>query len=309
MLSFAFFITWVLLLASLLGFLGQAHWGFELLAPFRMQYFTLLLVLMLLFGMAGRWLPLFVAVIGIIINGTLIYPSYFHPVTTPKPGTYHPLRLMNLNVSIRNQRYDVVLKAIRAADPDILTLEEVSLPWRNALKRSDWLTRQFPYQYVSGDTQTGVYSKFRLFNKHLEAPNPRYRVDDILHVNFELKGRTVSLRLLHPQHPTSQVQDWRQKVVFAYLISHADRCPQPCIVVGDLNTSPWSHHFVALVRQMRLKDTRLGFGVQPSWPAQWWPFLIPIDHVLVSQDVDVINRYVGNYVGSDHRPVVVDLAI
>lgn len=37
--------------------------------------------------------------------------------------------------------------------------------------------------------------------------------------------------------------------------------------------------------------------------------LIPIDHFLLSPDVKVVSREVGPEVGSDHRPVTIDVDI
>jgi endonuclease/exonuclease/phosphatase (EEP) superfamily protein YafD len=56
-----------------------------------------------------------------------------------------------------------------------------------------------------------------------------------------------------------------------------------------------------------LKDSRVGFGWQPTWPTGSMSLRIPIDHVLVEPDLVVLERQVGPDIGSDHLPVRVRL--
>jgi endonuclease/exonuclease/phosphatase (EEP) superfamily protein YafD len=79
--------------------------------------------------------------------------------------------------------------------------------------------------------------------------------------------------------------------------------------VGDLNTTPWGHAFRALVLDSGLRDSSRGFGFQWSWPASFWPLGIPIDHALVSDGVNVLDRRMGPSIGSDHLPLVVDIQL
>ena len=81
------------------------------------------------------------------------------------------------------------------------------------------------------------------------------------------------------------------------------------IVIGDLNLTPWSPRFRALLDDGGLGDSRVGFGHHATWPV-WFPLLlIPIDHVLADPEIKVYRREVGPAVGSDHYPVLVELGI
>lgn len=66
--------------------------------------------------------------------------------------------------------------------------------------------------------------------------------------------------------------------------------------------------FRRLLARSGLIDTLRGRGYQPTWPGHFVPLWIPLDHCLVSPDLTVLDRRVGPHVGSDHRPVIVDLA-
>lgn len=67
---------------------------------------------------------------------------------------------------------------------------------------------------------------------------------------------------------------------------------------------------LALIAPLRfLRDSRRGFGVQPTWNARHPWCMIPIDHCLVSEGASIVDRIVAPDVGSDHRPIIVDFRV
>jgi endonuclease/exonuclease/phosphatase (EEP) superfamily protein YafD len=82
----------------------------------------------------------------------------------------------------------------------------------------------------------------------------------------------------------------------------------PLLIAGDLNTTSWSPAWKRLTEPAGLADTRQGHGPQSTWPGFSKLFYVPLDHVLV-RDLGVTGRRVLPDIGSDHRPVVVDLVV
>jgi endonuclease/exonuclease/phosphatase (EEP) superfamily protein YafD len=83
----------------------------------------------------------------------------------------------------------------------------------------------------------------------------------------------------------------------------------PIVLLGDLNTTPWSPIYRQFIEDSGLRDARDGFGLLSSWPTGNPPLLIPIDHALVSQQIVVHNLYLGPDVGSDHYPLILDFSV
>jgi endonuclease/exonuclease/phosphatase (EEP) superfamily protein YafD len=77
------------------------------------------------------------------------------------------------------------------------------------------------------------------------------------------------------------------------------------VLLGDLNTTSWSPGFQECLQISRLRDSRRGFGVHPTWPARQAVLRITIDHCLVSDGIVVEDHHVGPDVGSDHLPVLI----
>jgi endonuclease/exonuclease/phosphatase (EEP) superfamily protein YafD len=71
----------------------------------------------------------------------------------------------------------------------------------------------------------------------------------------------------------------------------------------------WSPFYQRFIQQAGLKNARSGFGIIPTWSTKLPPLSIPIDHCLVSPNVNVLQMRAGRYVGSDHLPLITDLVI
>lgn len=126
-----------------------------------------------------------------------------------------------------------------------------------------------------------------------------------------LAGRSVALLGVHTLPPVSADYAARRDAQLAAALAWATdqraagRAP---VIAGDLNASPFSAPLRRLLAGADLVDSQRGFGVQASWPTSLpWP-RIAIDHVLHDRSLTTVARALGPDLGSDHLPVVVDLA-
>ena len=184
---------------------------------------------------------------------------------------------------------------------------EVDERWESALEvlRSD-----FSYSVIrarSDNFGIALYSRRPITSHRVEHLDDS-RVPTIV-ATIDLDGRSLSVVGTHPLPPMgrrrSELRDHHLQAI-GKLIT---RLPSPVIVLGDLNTTSWSPHFRDLLGRTGLRDSRRGFGVQPTWPVEPWVLRIPIDHALVSKELAVKQRYVGPDIGSDHFPIVVECAV
>jgi len=291
--------------ATIFGFLGRFSWFLDLFSHFRVQYLFGLSILgvLLLVARRPKTAGTFLAFAG--VNLVLVLPMYFggHSAT---PEGAHSLRAMLLNVNTRLGDSKRVKQVVREVDPDILVLEEISSQWISDLA---WLTHSHPYSVTQPREDNfgiGLFSKLPLTQSKIayigsaEVPSILATVET---------GRT-NLRVIatHPLPPAGPAySQWRNELLDQ--LPDYTRSSLPLVLLGDLNVTPWSYHFRRLLRRSGLIDSSKGRGIQPTWPSYNPLLRIPIDHCLHSPDVVVLSKEVGADVGSDHFPVIVDLAI
>lgn len=81
------------------------------------------------------------------------------------------------------------------------------------------------------------------------------------------------------------------------------------VLAGDLDLTPWSPDFAELLARGGLVDTGLRRGLTATWLSPL-PFVgLMIDHVLVSPGITVADNQLGDWIGSEHFPVIVDVSI
>ncbi|HBH26553.1 MAG TPA: hypothetical protein DDX54_04030 [Rhodospirillaceae bacterium] len=126
-----------------------------------------------------------------------------------------------------------------------------------------------------------------------------------------LPSEPLTLYALHtvpPMGRSLQAQRDAELAAAARTIA-ADAAPRT-VFVGDWNTTPYSPAFWDLLSASGLLHQAGGILQNPTWPA-WLPHFmhLPIDHVLHSPDLVILERTVGPALGSDHHALIVTLGL
>jgi endonuclease/exonuclease/phosphatase (EEP) superfamily protein YafD len=231
------------------------------------------------------------------------------------PGAVHAqperssLRFLAANLNFRNRDYRGALALIEAEQPDVVALMEVDAAWIGALGD---LHDRYPHSFAW--PEEGAYG-IALFSRYpvRELDGSPYReggVQTAARVGIDVNEKEVILTLAHMKAPTSPGHAAlrnRQIAAIAEMIGRDSG--REHILIGDLNTTPWSPQYRPLEETAGLRNAARGRGYSPTWPAGFGLMGIPIDHVLTSGGIEVLQFRRGASFGSDHLPIVADLAV
>ncbi len=292
--------------ATVTGFFGRLWWFFELTSHFRPHLVVALGLLTGIWWLRQR--PRMAAAYGgfALINLVVLLP-WLWPSSRSATGDGARLRLAAINVHTTNERSDLVLEFLRATEADVILLMEVNDRWITALQS---LTATHPHQIAEPREDNfgiALFSRIPLMNANVvefgdaEVPS--------LVATIAVDEREVYLLGTHPLPPSTAAYARARNEQLRGIAAWTREQTLPVIVLGDLNATPWSPFFTAVLRDTGLRDTAKGRGLGGTWPA-WFPLgRIPLDHCLVSPSIAVVDRRLGPRVGGDHLPLVVEVLL
>jgi endonuclease/exonuclease/phosphatase (EEP) superfamily protein YafD len=297
----------ITLLLTIAAFFGYRRRYFELASHFRLQYLISSLVCLLALTALSAWASAAAALICLFINLAEIAPLHFSAARSGAPG--RRLKLILANVNFGNNQFGRLIEFVTREQPDLLVAQEITEQWAEELRQ---LRSQFAFiECIPAARGCGIavfsrHSMSRLELRIVEAdsrPGIMARIDCC--------GASFALLTIHPRTPIRQSRFETRNRLMEQAAEHLNGFSIPRILIGDLNTTPWSPHFRRLLRISEMKDARRGFGLLPTWPTELRSraLMIPIDHCLVSSDIEVIGIAAGDPIGSDHLPLVIDLGI
>jgi endonuclease/exonuclease/phosphatase (EEP) superfamily protein YafD len=289
---------------SIVTALPTDHFVIQLFTHFKLQYLLVSVLLCVALALYRR--PAYVGglLVAVGLNASLVIPWY---VADSTPANDRQLKLVNANVLSSNTDHQHLFDLLDAEAPDIVLLLEVSGQWLDAL---DSLRESYPYSYAEareGSFGIALFSRLPFTSAtHVDSPPLGYPT---IIATMDVEGTTLRLVGTHPMIPTTKQSyaDRNEQLVMLAGLSKEHGGTQ--VLVGDLNASMWDIHYRSLENETGLRNARVGFGIVPTWPT-FMPFaMIPIDHVLVSDDISVVELRTGPRVGSDHLPLIVTIAL
>jgi endonuclease/exonuclease/phosphatase (EEP) superfamily protein YafD len=296
---------------TVIGFAASFFWLAELFCHFRVQYAACLAAAALVFAVTRHWRRMVLASTFAALNGVLVVPLFVGYSSRPATGLdphSRTWRVLEANLLRGNTQPQRAVTAVRQLKPDVAVFLEVDTEWYLALRE---LRDDLPHHVAEPREDAfgiALYSRHPIIESTIMALGD-HNLPAIL-AQLDWGGRRVRVLAVHVLPPiwATRAADRNRSLQEAARFA-SEQSAGPCLLVGDLNCTSWSPVFRETVRTSGLRDSQLGFGLQPTWPTHLPPLLIPIDHCLVSPSITVHRRFLGPAIGSDHLPLVLDVSV
>ena len=284
------------------GFLGFIHPALDTMANFRIHLILLLLLLATYCYRASRAI---IVLVMLLITSVGFYVGFggniygFH--TEPNSSNAKQYQLLQFNLYYANETPQKFIDLVHKANPDILTLNEVSRNWKTPLLA---LKADYPFVHHCPEWKniggTVIYSRF-----------PMQSGSDYCHdyaalalKDVVIDGKTVTIGAVHLRWPWP-ASGPRQ---VDKLQSVLGRLGPDALIAGDFNSTPWTW----LVRRFaKYGNLQIVSYAGASWIHRLAPtslassFGLALDNAMSKGNVKVINAQTLKPVGSDHLPLLV----
>ena len=294
---------------SLAGYFGRLNLYFEFASGYKIQLLLMGLCSLIYFLLTRRQTWIVVSLVSVVLNMAAILPWYFNRPVISNADQYTPLKVFSYNVLWKNEDYQRAIALVKSEQPDVAIFQEVQSNWHEQLKA---LESDYPHHIFAEKLEIEVYSKLPLLNPEIKLYGT-YR--GLVIADLPTGARptkfiaTHAYPQLHFGHEGWLIRNEHLEVGIGKYIRDL---PQPAIVIGDLNVSLWSPFYHSMIKTSGLKNARQGFGVLPTHSIvapQFASLSAPIDHCLVTPEIQVEDFKLGKAIGSDHLPIMANLLL
>jgi endonuclease/exonuclease/phosphatase (EEP) superfamily protein YafD len=294
--------TPVVALFSCIGLGADLAWPLELACHFRLQYTAAALVLFAISLRKKMWGWLTVSLAVFILNIVLVAPTII-PLPHPHKHNVPLVTVLFANVNSGNRQHQRLLDLLSSSAPDVVVLEEVTPSLEETLAPLKKTYKTFVA--VSRTDNFGIALLSRL--PTLATSLPSFGGSGMPSVEALLKVHAGQFRVIgtHPVPPIGATLAAYRNEHLQELSEYLARTREPTLLVGDLNCTPWSPHFQRMIAVSGFRSASSELGIYPSWPYPFLPMMIPLDHCLLSGDLEVWRREWPSSIGSDHLPITV----
>lgn len=249
----------------------------------------------------------------------LLTYGHLHLPRWPVHASGPTFTVLTYNVLYRNRDAEGVAAAIAAHEPDLFGLRELEPSMAQALETR--FMDRYPYHRVGPGC--GLWSRYPMLEYEL------YRLVEgegnwAQQFVLDIDGHAVNVLSVHPRSPplrgfhpfglplgvpTGFANEKRDADVRG-LLAYLEEIDGPLVVIGDLNLTDQQSLYAPLTRRLHDAHRESGWGMGFTF-TRWREIGLPtwrIDYVLHTSDLVALSTSLGDYGGSDHRPVVARLA-
>lgn len=309
----AFLLSWVrfAVLAALAGVVlvilgvvgGGWHWSLDLMGQFLLPAFAVALLIVPIAAFA-RW-PRIAGGAAVAAIAAYALAAPYTSVPAAVEGNSVRFRVLLFNVWYSNQQLGDVAQMIAKVDADMVVIIEAPQRVKNALAG---VGATYPYRFDCGGQNCDalIFSRARLLPQDIRVTSDPERSPYVT-LSTDIAGCRLTLLATHMTRPFPNRPYWAQRAQAREIGSAVGLIPGAKLVLGDFNAAPWGYVMRTIAARGGVKVLT---GSGGTWPSVVIPQLrIPIDHMLVGPGLSFVSREVLPRIGSDHAPVLAEIAV
>lgn len=239
--------------------------------------------------------------VGIIASANLLLVAA--PLAyLPQSASQGSLRIATFNVWVGNRDPQSVIDFIKESEADIVVLQEVNA--RLEVQLVPALQQIYPWVTSCARRNCGLVLLSKLRPSETGYSDRKRHQPPLVWASFVAgSGKAYTITGLHLAFPFQP--DW-QVAQTKFLAQRFSNAAGAQILVGDFNLTPFSWKLNQLTAETELRR-HATFGA--TWPSHRLTPLVLLDNLLATADVkSVAASYGQNGYGSDHRPMIFDIA-
>ena len=273
-----------------------------------------------------RW-PLALLSLPALLVFLLNYGEFFLPRSAPVKSPAPSLHFLTYNVHAESIHVQPLLDVIRAADADVVALQEVSPALAEEL--ATHLIDRYPYQALHPNLDNPIWGQ-GVLSRYPIVEDEYWRISlGHQRVKIDRDGSPLVLYNVHPVHPflleEGRLFDMQpHRVEVDEILRRATRDTGEVIIAGDFNMTDQADDYQRLAQHFGDTYREVGWGLGFTFPDFTSPNAQPIktsifsaigrplariDFIFHSGDLQpVAARVWPTSGGSDHRPILAEFA-
>ena len=305
-------LSGILVLLTLMSWLGRLHPYFELVTNLRYQLLLVATVVMIA-GAVLRRSKIAATAAAIAVIHMISMVPYWTATADPVASGAETAQVLQYNVFFDNHDYAAIADLINSSPAAVVGLHEISdEQW---VELEPLLTTHphnvaVPVSADVGQLGGGMALLSRNPIREIEVDSLADRRErPILAIETEVLGEAITVIGLHPHASRFEsakftLRDDQLQAV----IDTAMQAQGPVVVVTDMNITPHSPDYKDFVDELGWRDPHRIVGWKASWPTFASSLGTPIDHIFISNELLLHDYEIGPAAGSDHLSLVATIS-
>jgi vancomycin resistance protein VanJ len=254
-------------------------------------------------------------IIALMILPALVFTANYLPMYFPRdvdpPPNSEQFTLLTYNINLAPPDIHSIADDIRNIDADIVAIQELTPRSADVLETA--LSTEYPYRAfhaVVGFHGQGILSKYPIVSDEFWKIYLGHQ-----RTGIAVNGTVITVYNVHPVHhilPFWGFDISRRTEEVNVFLNKASQDDTPILITGDFNMTDQSGDYQRITQTYQDSYRQVGYGMGTTFPAHipFLPSLVRIDYVFHSEEFTAFEADVLRSTGgSDHRPLVVTLAL